>query len=738
MKYVEKGLLLKSLRGKSSPSKNGDRLILTKFNCSDVTQREQIEALHHEISSSMPPIAGVAQGVMVLEDKALQDMTLEQLLAVTKPKVDGSIYLNDLFLETPLDFFIFFSSVSTVVGNHGQANYAAANSFMTSLAEQRRRRGLAASVIDIGPIAGIGYISRAFQDASLSSITMRTSGFASTSERDFHQLFGEAVLAGRPGATGPIELVSGLRRVGAQEEHQPVWYSWPRMSHLIKSHEAAIDPTSNNSEGQIPVKVRLAKAVDSEIYDIIWDSFAGQLSSHFQLDTRDASKAELAAMRFDQMGIDSLTAVEIRGWFVKTLEVNIPVLKILNGGSIGDLVATATETIRSRRVPVTDDGSEASATSQEMVDSSNEDHTDGPGDSDEENMASKTSSVRNFDTNEYSPPVILKSVPVSFTQARFYPSGLFLEDRVGLNHTAWAKISGAIDLERLRKAVRAIGQQHEILRTAFFDQDGEQMQHILEDSLLHLEHDQIQSEEDVTAIAMSIQKTHVYDVARGETMRVLFLSRAADENYLVMGVHPLIMDATGIQVFLRWLAFHYTHPQAPRRVKQFAAASEQRRAAYAAGAFAADLRHWRQEFPRGRPPPPMPLLTLARVAERPALRAYENITATCRIGVETKALIGGICRRLRTTPFHFYLAALRALLLRYSVGGEDVTTAVAESGRGRDAEEMEVIGPLYNLVLVRLVADLSTRFEDLLVAARDKTYAGLENSNFPFPKLVEE
>lgn len=120
------------------------------------------------------------------------------------------------------------------------------------------------------------------------------------------------------------------------------------------------------------------------------------------------------------------------------------------------------------------------------------------------------------------------------------------------------------------------------------------------------------------------------------------------------------------------------------------------------------------------------------------LRAYENITADCRIGPETKARIAGICRAHRTTPFHFYIAALRALLLRYTVGGEDVTTAVAENGRGRDADEMEVIGPLYNLVLVRIVADTSTRFEDLLEVARDKTYAGLANGNMPFIKVVEE
>lgn len=56
---------------------------------------------------------------------------------------------------------------------------------------------------------------------------------------------------------------------------------------------------------------------------------------------------------------------------------------------------------------------------------------------------------------------------------------------------------------------------------------------------------------------MSIHKGHVYEVARGETIRLILMSRPEGAgNYLVIGVHPLIMDATGIQVFLRWLAFH--------------------------------------------------------------------------------------------------------------------------------------------------------------------------------------
>ncbi|KAI1807894.1 hypothetical protein F4811DRAFT_572622 [Daldinia bambusicola] len=263
------------------------------------------------------------------------------------------------------------------------------------------------------------------------------------------------------------------------------------------------------------------------------------------------------------------------------------------------------------------------------------------------------------------------------------------------------------------------------------------MQHVLDAPLLHLEHQEIESEEDVERIAMTIQKGYVYDVAQGETSRLILLTRSGmDTCYLVAGFHPLVIDATSFQTLLKWLAFHYTYPNTSQQVKQFAEASEQQHAAYAAGKFEPELQYWRKEF--ATTPPPLPLLTLAKVDERPILKAYENIRAGCRIGVDVKQQIFKICRRIQATPFQFYLAALRALLLRCTIDGEDVVIGVAESGRAYDVEDMDVIGPLYNLVLVRISSHATARFEELLEITREKTLAAMEHSKAPYPMVVKE
>ena len=151
---------------------------------------------------------------MVLQDTPTRDMSLEDMEKVLKPKVNGSIYLDELFSDNILDFFIFFSSMVAVVGNLGQPNYNAANTFMSSLEAQRRKRGLAASVINIGAIIGVGFITREVSQANQDNL--RKGGYMWLSEQDFHQIFAEAVLAGRP------EISTGLRYVEANEPYKTI------------------------------------------------------------------------------------------------------------------------------------------------------------------------------------------------------------------------------------------------------------------------------------------------------------------------------------------------------------------------------------------------------------------------------------------------------------------------------------------------------------------------------------
>lgn len=183
------------------------------------------------IDATLPPIAGVMNGAAVLRDVSIANMSIEQFNDVIGPKMYGSIYLDRLFWNQPLDFFILFSSVSCLFGNPGQANYCAANAYVCSLAAQRRKRGLAATALNIGAISGVGYMER--EDRKALDLTIAKMALMRLSEEDVHQLIAEAIEAGHPDSQDGPELSTGLLDVRAESPEAPVWASDPIFSEFV-------------------------------------------------------------------------------------------------------------------------------------------------------------------------------------------------------------------------------------------------------------------------------------------------------------------------------------------------------------------------------------------------------------------------------------------------------------------------------------------------------------------------
>lgn len=94
----------------------------------DVTSKESVRNCCDQICETMAPIAGVIFGAMVLNDTIFSNMSLPALTTTLAPKVEGVRNMDEYFYNTELDFFIFTSSFSCIVGTRGQSNYSAANS----------------------------------------------------------------------------------------------------------------------------------------------------------------------------------------------------------------------------------------------------------------------------------------------------------------------------------------------------------------------------------------------------------------------------------------------------------------------------------------------------------------------------------------------------------------------------------------------------------------------------------
>ncbi len=135
----------------------------------DVADKNGMTEVFLDIEKTLPPLVGIFHGAMVLDDGFLLDMNDDRFRKVLKPKVDGTMNLHELSEKLELDLFVMFSSLSSLIGHLGQANYVIANTMLDSFAYLRRNLGLPATTVNLGILGQSGVISR---DQNLKEMVM--------------------------------------------------------------------------------------------------------------------------------------------------------------------------------------------------------------------------------------------------------------------------------------------------------------------------------------------------------------------------------------------------------------------------------------------------------------------------------------------------------------------------------------------------------------------------------------
>jgi acyl transferase domain-containing protein/NADPH:quinone reductase-like Zn-dependent oxidoreductase/nucleoside-diphosphate-sugar epimerase/acyl carrier protein len=122
----------------------------------DVADAVSAANLIRHIETALPPLAGIVHASGILDDGILLEQSAARFAKVLAPKVMGTWNLHSLTRTLPLDFFVLFSSASSVLGSPGQSGYAAANAFLDAFAQYRAARGWPALSVNWGPWAGPG------------------------------------------------------------------------------------------------------------------------------------------------------------------------------------------------------------------------------------------------------------------------------------------------------------------------------------------------------------------------------------------------------------------------------------------------------------------------------------------------------------------------------------------------------------------------------------------------------
>ncbi|KAK2608325.1 hypothetical protein N8I77_006943 [Diaporthe amygdali] len=281
---------------------------------------------------SMGPIAGVFHLAMVLADVSLQGMSYEQWDKVIRVKCAGAWNLHLATQDHPVDFFTCFSSISTIVGNLGQANYSAANAYLDSLMDWRRAQGCVGASINVAAVSSVGVAA----DLGLKfDETINT--------QELMLLVEEAILSDRRFSAGTQggcnhkvdrkRLITGVSVDGLASN--PETSKRPLYRKLCANID--IGQTASNSAGstatQSLAKTLAATADLEERCSLLTQRFMDKISAVMDIEMSLIDPANPPTV----YGLDSIVAIELRKWVKTETKIDLPLFELLGGKAIKDL-----------------------------------------------------------------------------------------------------------------------------------------------------------------------------------------------------------------------------------------------------------------------------------------------------------------------------------------------------------------------------------------------------------------
>lgn len=288
---------------------SGARVMLAQ---ADVSRQADVAALLAQISAAMPPLRGIVHAAGVVDDGLLVQQTAARFETVFAPKAAGAWHLQRQTENLDLDFFVLFSSMTSLFGGPGQGNYAAANAFLDALADDRRASGRPALSIQWGSWAGAGMAGRV---SARDRQRWLDQGFGSIPPADgvrvLDHLIRHAASAASSVAVLPIDWARWFQQFPAGAEP-------PLVRELAAGH-------SRRGAAQQPPRRRLVAEVEAVAPNrqrIVVEAFLREEA----LKVLGLDTATMVDVRqpLHELGLDSLMAVELRNGISAALDRTLP------------------------------------------------------------------------------------------------------------------------------------------------------------------------------------------------------------------------------------------------------------------------------------------------------------------------------------------------------------------------------------------------------------------------------
>jgi len=332
--------------------------------------------------------------------------------------------------------------------------------------------------------------------------------------------------------------------------------------------------------------------------------------------------------------------------------------------------------------------------------------------------------------------------PLSFGQQSFWFLTQLNPDSALYNIYRAVRIRGPLQVEALEKALDAIVQRHEALRTTFVAQDETGVQIIAPSGKANLTRFDLSTipvnEREPAAAGILTEQAHIpFDIAQGPLMRAALVALSQEEHLFLFTMHHAISDDWSMGVFLNELSALYEHFTTGRKLEipplrfQYADFASWQRESLDQDLVAKQLSYWKQQL-AGAPR----VLELPTDRPRPTVPTYAGAREEIVLPADLMDKLMALSRREKVTPFMAVLAAFQTLLARYT-GQQDVVVGSPIAGRSR-AESEALIGYFINTLVMRTDLSGDPTFGDLLARVCDVALGAYANQDVPFERLVEE
>nr|APD71560.1 non-ribosomal peptide synthetase 7 [Streptomyces sp.] len=624
-----------------------------------------------------PPIRGVFHLAGQIRDTLVGELDRETFDAVYGPKVLGALALHRQLAGEPLDHFVLFASIASLLTTAGQTNYAAGNAFLDALAHHRRALGLPAQSLDWGPwatgmIEELGLVDHYRNSRGMSSLAPET---------------GMAVL----------ERVLGQDRAQlliATVVDWPVFLSWYPAPPALVAELAATAQETGTAVGRAGPLEELRAAGEAERAVLLAEWFTALVAGVLRVPVEQID----AGAGLGGLGLDSLLAMELRARLTTELGATLPVVALLSDAPVAELVAQLHESLT------------------ELLD--------------EERVGPGAAEVERYEDES--------SYPLTQNQKALWFLKQLNPDGFAYNIGGAVEVRVELEPEWMAAAFRAMVERHPGLRANFVRDGGRTVQRIRaavepDFGVVDVEH----LDWDETQALIVREYRRPYDLERDPLVRFRLFRRGPARWVIMKAVHHIVSDAISTFTFIEELLAVYEGlrrgrvPELPPVTARYLDFLNRQNEFLAGREAPRMLDYWRSHLPAE-----VPVLGLPTDKPRPSVQTHNGASAFFVLDEELTARVHTLAREHNVTVFMVLLSAYYLLLHTYS-GQDDIIVGSPVTGR-TDEEFAGVYGYFVNPLPLHVSLAGEPTVAELLNRVRTTVLGGLDNQEYPFVLLVEK